>query len=398
MTNLNAEYFFQTLRYAAITSLLGLALCLALGVGPYKPFLALVEICFLLYFLHALFAKKNIPILILYVLVIPIVFFGLHYFVSDTHHHKESERNLVAFMAIAGLIPFLNLSAHLGAILRQIILFLIMSISLMQSFAIIVFKSPFGFFNNPHLACLFVIMVIILGVYYFLTNSKKHEIYVAYFLILNSLILLFYFSSWVGLCSLLGSVIIMIISKSNRNFYIVTWCLLVFLIGVLLSVDFSRSGNAEIENIVNSNSFSITDERLIIWKDSWQMQLESSRENWFFGHGFGGFRNNFSNHSSFNNTISFVFPHNFILEILYNNGILALLIFLTGFIHLILKLQKKYRSSQDIIFLLAIALLVSVFIFGFLTLPLLSKYNSYSLAFVTGFCVWVIMRRVHANE
>ena len=382
----------------ATMSLLALACCTATGLGPYKPFLALVEICFLLYCLTSLFNTKSIPKIVLCMLLIPGMFFALDHFINDMLHHRESERNLFAFMAIAGLIPFLTSPGNFNTPLRNMILFLVTATSLIHSFAIFFFKLPFGLLDNPHFTSLFTVIVFILAVYYCLTASKTFELWIAYFLILNSLLLLFYFSSWVGLSSLIGSVILVIILKNNYHSYITALCLLFFLSVVLLSVDFSQSGNNEIENILGLNSYPITDERLVLWGDSWQMQLDSSLQNWIFGHGFGGFRENFSEYSRFSNTIEFVFPHNFLLEVLYNNGLLGVLGLLAAFTGLIIKLQKDFRSSQDILNILAIMLVTSLFLFGFLTLPLLSKYNSYSLAFVIGFSLWILKRGSSTNE
>ncbi len=386
------------LSHIAIISLMALACCTATGLGPYKPFLALVEICFILCCLISLISAKNIPKIVLYMLLTPGMFFVLDYFINDLFHHRESERNLFAFMAIAGLIPFLTFPRNLNNLLRYMILFLVTATSLMYSFAIFFFKLPFGLFDNPHLTCLFTVIIVILGVYYCLTASKTYELWLAYFLVFNSLLLLFYLSSWIGFSSLIGSMIIVIILKNNHHSYVAALCLSLFISVILLSVDFSRSGNSEVESILRLNSFPIADERLVLWGDSWKMQMESSLQNWIFGHGFGGFRENFSEYSSFSNAIQFVFPHNFLLEVLYNNGLLGVMSFLAAFTGIIIKLYKNYRISKDILNILAIMLVVSLFLFGFLTLPLLSKYNSYSLSFVIGFSLWILKRQSSTNE
>ena len=386
------------LSHIAIISLMALACCTVTGLGPYKPFLALVEICFILCCLISLFRTKSIPKIVLYMLLTPGLFFVLDHFTNDMFQHRESERNLFAFMAIAGLIPFLTFPRNLNTLLRYMILFLVTATSLMYSFAIFFFKLPFGLFDNPHLTSLFTVIIFILGVYYWLTASKTYELWIACFLVFNSLLLLFYLSSWIGFSSLIGSMIIMIILKNNHHSYITALCLSFFISVILLSVDFSRSGNNEVESILRLNSYPIADERLVLWGDSWKMQVESSLQNWVFGHGFGGFRENFSEYSSFSNAIQFVFPHNFLLEVLYNNGLLGVLSFLSAFTGIIIKLHKNYRISKDILNILAIMLVVSLFLFGFLTLPLLSKYNTYSLSFVIGFSLWILKRQSSTNE
>ena len=158
--------------------------------------------------------------------------------------------------------------------------------------------------------------------------------------------------------------IIVIILKNNHHSYVAALCLSLFISVILLSVDFSRSGNSEVESILRLNSFPIADERLVLWGDSWKMQVESSLQNWIFGHGFGGFRENFSEYSSFSNAIQFVFPHNFLLEVLYNNGLLGVMSFPAAFTGIIIKLHKNYRISKDILNILAIMLVVSLFLFG----------------------------------
>ena len=144
---------------------------------------------------------------------------------------------------------------------------------------------------------------------------------------------------------------------------------------------------------IDTNGLWIKDERSIMWIDSLEMQRAANKIGWIAGHGLGGFRSNFENFSRLNEFKAFDFPHNIFLEILYNSGLLGLLIFVMCLGFLIKKLLSAYKQSEDHCYLFAITLLFTVFVFVFLTLPFLSRYSAYCLAFVIGYGANIAQRK-----
>jgi O-antigen ligase len=153
--------------------------------------------------------------------------------------------------------------------------------------------------------------------------------------------------------------------------------------------DFNNSNSSEIEQEVIAANYLIDDERSVLWADTWRMQLDAQPLPWIVGHGTGGFQENFPEYSRFP-SIGFVFPHNFMLEVLHNNGLIGLLTFTFSLVAYFYFSIKSYRAStQNDALLLALALFVAVLLFTFLTLPLLSRYTTYTLGFVVGFSLWL---------
>jgi O-antigen ligase len=85
--------------------------------------------------------------------------------------------------------------------------------------------------------------------------------------------------------------------------------------------------------------------------------------------------------------LQFVFPHNFLLEVLFISGVVGLVVFCTSVAGLSLRLwwaayatPRNYLASTA----LAGALLSSSFVFLLLTLPLLSRISAYTIGICVG--------------
>jgi len=274
--------------------------------------------------------------------------------------------------------------------------------SLAHLSGILIGHHPAGFFDNPHFLALFNIAAINVAFYFFLSSSGSRRI-VALAIIVISLIILSLIVShiaWLALgCSLLVWLYLLFHGSYKKMTIIVVLSLAFF--GVLGSTMINYNTaliNNDIKGLVDVNKQMVdlfhlwNDERVIIWKDTLTMQMDSDLSQWLFGHGLGSFKDNFSNYSSFNQPgvglfpIAFVFPHNFILEILFNSGVTGLLIMFSTFIVIIkCTLDSVVPGKRESI--LALGLFTAVFIQMFFTLPIFSRYSSIVLGMVAGYCL-----------
>ena len=143
----------------------------------------------------------------------------------------------------------------------------------------------------------------------------------------------------------------------------------------------------EVKLRVNDLLFNLAhEERVTIWADAWQMQKASDWQGWLIGHGLGSFSHYFKAYSHY--TQLFIFPHNFFLEILFDSGLIALIVVIIGYasfyyalITLWLKTLDKGHKSIAVVL---ISVMTAHFVHAFLTLPFLTGRAILSLAIIVG--------------
>jgi O-antigen ligase len=116
-----------------------------------------------------------------------------------------------------------------------------------------------------------------------------------------------------------------------------------------------------------------TEERVAIWQTGWQMQLQGSPLHWLIGFGPGSYQVHFPDMEIIGHT--FYFPHNFVLEVLFESGIIGLTVvglFYVWFAGLLLHLLRASPSLQPTLLTL-IYLFVSQLLFCFLVQPFYSR-------------------------
>ena len=130
------------------------------------------------------------------------------------------------------------------------------------------------------------------------------------------------------------------------------------------------------------------EERVQLWIDSWAMLKDNSLTAWIIGNGIGGFREVFAQYSTIPDYSHHIFPHNYFLEILYDNGIIGAFLVFGGFTVLMISAMKAVkhasRKSSRIFIQCMIIIFLSWLIHTGLTFPFYSKYAQYSLAFILG--------------
>lgn len=131
-----------------------------------------------------------------------------------------------------------------------------------------------------------------------------------------------------------------------------------------------------------------TEERVVIWQDTWNMQKNSTVLAWSFGHGIDRFQSDFSRNSNTYGKVNFRHPHNTFLEVLYVSGILGVALCLAIYAALYSSLfrMRQMPAIKSVAVLLATLLTVH-FVIIMLTLPFFSRYNLYPLAWLSGIVI-----------
>jgi len=161
-------------------------------------------------------------------------------------------------------------------------------------------------------------------------------------------------------------------------------------IAVLLIAGYSTayiSGFSPLENRVHDLlSNWRQEERFVLTSDALNMLNDSSVKEWITGHGIGSYR--FYNQKYTTKNMTFGFPHNVFLQILFENGIIGFIAIFGGFSLLLFALWRTYhklKEKPDIYFLVTI---FSVFWISFihcaLTKSIYSKYIIYPLSLIIG--------------
>lgn len=132
------------------------------------------------------------------------------------------------------------------------------------------------------------------------------------------------------------------------------------------------------------------EERVFIWSDSWKMQLASPWWLWLVGHGADSYLDDFVSYSHFHSlSRDFHSPHNSIMEVIYISGVVGLMLFMALHVALFRRLTALTRQGEHDRHWLVVTLVALIFIVAmiFLTMPILSPYNMYPLAYMAGICL-----------
>jgi hypothetical protein len=131
------------------------------------------------------------------------------------------------------------------------------------------------------------------------------------------------------------------------------------------------------------------EERPAIWRETWGLLQKDSGLQWWLGHGFGQFYEDYLvipvNHWWKDYYAS---PHNYVLELLYSHGWVGLILFVAAFVLFFRALASAVSGDTDGIRRQMGITLASIataqFVIGFLTLPFFARHNLYPFSLVLG--------------
>ena len=130
-----------------------------------------------------------------------------------------------------------------------------------------------------------------------------------------------------------------------------------------------------------------TEERVYFWQSALQMLEKNSVGDWIFGNGIGGYRAAYPDFAA-SQFKAFFFPHLHLLGVLYDDGIIGLLMVFGGLATVFVLAVKGLKNATDKHISLLLKCMLAIFmcwmIHSSLTFPFYSKYAQYPLGFILG--------------
>jgi len=251
-----------------------------------------------------------------------------------------------------------------------------------QLLAYFVFKMLYGTFSNPHYIASFTVLILPVIVYFSLTVKSWYKFLFIPIAVMD-LALIFKIGSRPAIIGLTaGTLFVLIFLIKGRWKWI--GLSFVFAIFVVLIVSGYGGVSARFQELMVNIA---REERVQIWTTSWHMLSDNTLVRWIFGNGIGSFRIVFPQYETTELRI-YIFPHNYLLEILYENGVIATILVFGGFVLLFIEATKASihagQKNSRILLRCMIVILISWLIHTGLTFPFYSKYAQYSLAFILG--------------
>ncbi|MGD9063151.1 MAG: O-antigen ligase family protein [Desulfobacterales bacterium] len=147
-----------------------------------------------------------------------------------------------------------------------------------------------------------------------------------------------------------------------------------------------------------------TEERITVWTDTLRMLGDNSLNDWLLGHGIGSFRYYFPDYNTFkvNGVLeSWSFPHNFLFQIIFENGTIGLLTILAGIALLMIGLWRAYhlladKNNRYLLVTIFVIFWIN-FIHGALTLSFYHKYFIYPLSMTIGISL-ILLEKTGQNK
>lgn len=298
-------------------------------------------------------------------------------------------------LAIGLMVGIALLSVHHTKIksrLMPALTGLVYAYTIFQCIAVYILERPYGTTKNPHYLAIYSAIFLVISIYLLL---KHTELIQRVLLIFSSFLLgtLFLYTSsrpmWIAL----------LLAVFMTAFCLRRPTALILLLGssvIFVGLAMTNIGNFKSrweDLILHAN----TEERVIIWQDAWQMQQHnSSHLQWTFGHGVESFAKDFPGYSRYHmhEHIDFNSPHNILLELLYQFGIVGLMLVLLGVVLLYFQIISAYLQRRNIeqhawVYLLLLMVLTIDFFSVSITLPFFVSINLNILALVTGVTVYL---------
>ena len=251
-----------------------------------------------------------------------------------------------------------------------------------QFVAVKFYNLPFGTYSNPHYLSSFVVSTLPLVVFSFWTAGGWYKWLFILFALLDIELLLQTGSRPAILGLTFSSLFILVFFIKSRARWI-GFLAIVLSFGFLYITNYGGVANHLEELIVNLR----TEERVDFWKSAFQMLEKNDAIDWIFGNGIGGYRAIYADYSA-PGLKQYFFPHLHPLGILYDNGIIGVILVFGGFTALfVLTVKTLINTLRKKISLLIKCMLVIFLcwmIHSSLTFPFYSKYAQYPLGFILG--------------
>jgi len=358
-------------------------------------------------------------------------------FFTGNYNYKNLSRGHLTFLIVILFMLLLNFTVPgLSVHKRSLCYFLYFAgvVLAIDSLAVKFEKNGMGFF--PYICAVSVIIAVTIQfIEYFINLGKGqyglyHNMHHLGFFAILTIPILFYF-----FCSSRGFLRYLLILPLFMDFYLlwesssrIAWlaffaaCFITFLlffkikdiikltVGLLLfsSLSLFIAGFSDVEKRFQDFASNWRqEERIILWKDTVKMLTDNSAKDWIVGHGIGTFRNHYPKYSTYcvpdtTTPYSFTFPHNTILQIIFENGLIGVILFFGLFFLLFFSFKKKSLNLQDqstfYLLITTFCIFSAFFIFTFLTLPVYSRYTLCPAGLIIGLSLVMVKKTFNAQQ
>jgi O-antigen ligase len=260
---------------------------------------------------------------------------------------------------------------------KYIALGLLSGIIIWQFYLCVVRHHPYGAYSNPHYLSSVSILTLPLVFFFFSLLDRAGKVFLMVIGTLNVVTLIFTSSrpAWISiiLSSLFG---ILAFSKGIKR----RVGLSALAGSVALLLVFNGKVKVGIMSLVQNIG---QEERILIWKDTLSILKRNSLVEWFLGHGIGSIREiRYPNYPQLN------FPHNFFLEMLYDNGLTGMILITVPLVFLLVLLIRNFNlleNKGEKVFLLYLTILFFAWFFhAGIVFPFYSKYSMFPFSFILG--------------
>ena len=343
-----------------------------------------IDACFVVLIINILFGEyrpSKTPAVFLVTLGICSYLLGASLlFNLKTTHYKS-----IVFMGRMLCVVFAIhcLSARENDNLTKVLFFVFLATAVYwQAAAFYVFKMPFGTFSNPHYLSSFTVLTLPAIVYCLLIAKGWYKFFFAPAFLLDIDLLLRIGSRPAILGLAVGSIIVAALAVKDRWRWIGLLMLFSGFLGLYLSDYAGVYSNFE-ELIVNL----AREERVSLWKASWDMLKDNTLAGWLFGNGIGNIHTVYPRYL-IPSLQHLSFPHLHFIEVLHASGIVGAIFFFGGMLLLLVLSLRVSISTDDrnsrMLILCLLVTFVGWIIHSGLTFPFFSKYAQYSFAFILG--------------
>ena len=247
-----------------------------------------------------------------------------------------------------------------------------------------------GLYSNPHYLAMYAVLAAFF-LAYLIGCQRGWQVLALGGLLLLDLWLLALTRSVPALLGMLMGILALLPCGSSR---LRATIMVVVGLATVVALGTYAVGGFELSRMVTGLvSFIEREERWVLWREFWILQGRSTELQWWFGHGFGQFLNDYMSVSSFHAKlvepyVDFASPHNYLLELLYSHGIMGLLLFVLAyglwFWGLCQAIVASHRVDRRRLGLLLLSLAVAQSVLGFLTMPFFSRRNLYLVSLLLG--------------
>lgn len=289
------------------------------------------------------------------------------------------------FFCIGVTLQALYHSNFVNRHIKNIVMTMAVVYIAIQLISVYILKAPYGTLKNPHYLAQYSMLLIPIFFFYLHHANIKSKLTFAV-LIACVVGLLLHTNSRPAWLSLILIIFVMSFYYKHKLIALLGVAVILLALWVLDIGNFSDQLTTLFRHIT-------TEERVYIWRDIWQLQLQSTTKEWLFGHGIGRYQSTYANYGALHLAVPQTInsPHNFILEIMYTTGLIGLIGLVMFYFELYRKLFLELAATQQFknLILLLIALVTMNLFFVAITVPFFSSYHLLITALVYGVFIYM---------